>query len=245
MTLAILSALADEQRGLLDALRQSVRVSHAKRDVWRGRWHGQEVVLALSGIGKVAAASTACSLIETFGVTELVFTGVAGGLASGVQVGDAVIGQTFLQHDLDARPLYERYEIPLYGRQTFDADAVLSQQLRQAIEQAACDLPETFSIHEGLIISGDQFISDAAVCARLREDVRAAGQEPLAVEMEGAAVAQVCFDHEVAFAAVRTISDRADDNAHLDFSKFVKTVAGPRATAILAQLLALRQQRSG
>jgi adenosylhomocysteine nucleosidase len=245
MTLAILSALADEQRGLLDALSQPVRVCHAKRDFWRGHWHGQEVVLALSGIGKVAAASTACTLIETFGVTDMVFTGVAGGLASGVAVGDVVIGRHFLQHDLDARPLYERFEVPLYGRTTFEGDAALSQQLREAVALAARDVPSAFAMHEGLIVSGDQFIADGAVAARLVADIQATGMEPLAVEMEGAAVAQVCFDHAVAFAAVRTISDRADDSAHLDFSKFVKAVAGPRATAILAHLLALRQPLSG
>lgn len=245
MTLAILSALPDEQRGLRDALTQGFKVHQARRDFWCGQWHGQDVVLALSGIGKVAAASTACTLIESFGVKELVFTGVAGGLAAGVAVGDVVLGRSFLQHDLDASPLYARYEVPLYGCKTFVAHAGLSGLLRLAVEKAVADAEPAFALHEGLIVSGDQFVSDAARSASLVKDLQRAGFDPLAVEMEGAAVAQVCFDHDVAFAAVRTISDRADDSAGRDFSSFVKAVAGPRATLMLGHFLALRQQRSG
>jgi adenosylhomocysteine nucleosidase len=80
-------------------------------------------------------------------------------------------------------------------------------------------------VHEGLIASGDRFVSGDQEVATLLAALQLAGHHPLAVEMEGAAVAQVCHDHGVAFAAVRTISDRADDTAHLDFPQFIDDVA--------------------
>jgi len=89
----------------------------------------------------------------------------------------------------------------------------------------------------GLVASGDQFVSRAEDAARLRADLQAAGHDTLAVEMEGAAVAQVCFDYGVPFAAMRTISDRADDKAHVDFSAFIQQVASPYALAIVQEFM--------
>ncbi len=118
---AILSALAEEQQGLLDLLQQPRKTTHASRDFWQGVLHGQPVVLALSKIGKVAAATTATALIERFGVGRMVFTGVAGGLGAGVRVGDVVVATDFLQHDLDVSPLFPRYEVPFTARPAFPA----------------------------------------------------------------------------------------------------------------------------
>ena len=94
-------------------------------------------------------------------------------------------------------------------------------------------------MHAGLIASGDRFVSGSAELRGLQQRLLAGGHAPLAVEMEGAAVAQVCFDYGVPFAAVRTISDRADDDAHVDFPRFVREVASPYACAILAGLMPL------
>ena len=88
---AILSALAEEQHGLIELLQQPRQVLHAGREFWLGDLHGQPVVLAVSKIGKVAAAATATALIERFAVRQIVFTGVAGGMAEGVNVGDVVV----------------------------------------------------------------------------------------------------------------------------------------------------------
>ena len=85
--------------------------------------------------------------------------------------------------------------------------------------------------------SGDRFITCAQVSRALREPLLAAGHDVLAVEMEGAAVAQVCLDYAVPFAAVRTISDRADDDAHVDFPVFIQNVASRYADHIVRQLL--------
>jgi adenosylhomocysteine nucleosidase len=187
------------------------------------------VVAVLSRIGKVAAATTAALLIERFKVDRIVFTGVAGGLAPGVQRGDVVIADAFLQHDLDASPIFPKYEVPLYGTDRFATDSQLTGELDAAVRRA---LPGT-RVHRGLIVSGDRFVSTTAESVNLQ----AALPDALAVEMEGAAIAQVCHDCRVPFAAVRTISDRSDDEAHGDFVTFIREVASRHSAAIVQALL--------
>jgi adenosylhomocysteine nucleosidase len=276
---AILSALLEEQRGLMELLEQPYKVRHAGRDFWCGTLHGQRVVLALSKIGKVAAATTATTLIERFGVQRIVFTGVAGGLGAAVNVGDVVVASDFLQHDMNAAPLFARYEVPLYGKTRFDGDAALTDLLFNAActalrargQAAGADeaasaagtasadsggvraraisgaqsgqqpcamlrFPEA-RVHQGLIASGDRFVCGADESRLLKDALNDAGHAVLAVEMEGAAVAQVCLDYGVPFAAVRTISDRADDSAHVDFPRFVDEVASRYAHLIIERLL--------
>ncbi len=200
-------------------------------------FHGQEVVLALSGIGKVAAATTTAVLMERFAIQRLVFTGVAGGLAPHVRVGDVVVATQFVQHDMDVRPLFTRWQVPGYAAPHFDCDAQLTQALAHAAAQcisAAQAVAVAFAwqamrhkLHHGLIASGDQFIVAANTSQRIHSELQAAGYPVLAVEMEGAAIAQTCADYGLPFAAVRTISDRADDSAHLDFPSFVQSGGQP------------------
>ena len=243
MTLtAVLSALSEEQRGLIELLEHPSKVTYASRDFWQGQLHGQPVVLALSKVGKVAAATTTTVLIERFSVQRVVFTGVAGGLKSGVNVGDVVVGQSFVQHDLDASPTFPRYEVPLYNKTRFDADAALTAALLKASQDALLEpkLQHAYpvaKVHLGLIASGDRFVSGAAESSALRTALLAAGHDVLAVEMEGAAVAQVCYDYGVPFSVVRTISDRADDAAHVDFPSFIDQVASQYALAIVETFL--------
>ena len=241
---AILSALAEEQQGLIEQLADAQLVRRAGRDFWLGSLHGQHVVLALSRIGKVAAASTATTLIEAFGAQRIVFTGVAGGLGTDVHIGDLVVASGFVQHDMNAAPLFPRFEIPLYGQATFDCDASLSGLLIQACSQSL-DHPTRAAtqrrpvLHRGLIVSGDQFVATTQSAAAIQGALRDAGMEPLAVEMEGAAVAQVCHDYGIAFAAVRTISDRSDEESATSFQHFVTHVASHYARAIVGRLLPL------
>ena len=238
---AILSALFQEQHGLIALLQRPCKVTHAGRDFWHGHLHGQPVVLGLSKIGKVAAATTSAALIERFGVSRIVFTGVAGGLGVGVNVGDVVVATDFVQHDMDASPLFARFEVPLYGQTRFVSDAALSARLLQAAAAAlasATGVPGA-RVHQGLIASGDRFVSGADESVALRAALARAGHAVLAVEMEGAAVAQVCHDYGIPFAAVRTISDRADDSAHVDFPSFVDQVASRYARAMIEKFLRL------
>lgn len=239
MTTAILSALPEEQAGLAAALQQARRSIHAGRTFWQGRLHGHDVVLALSGIGKVAAATTATALIERFGAARIVFTGVAGGVGDGVQVGDVVVASDYLQHDMDASPLFPRWELPGYGRARLACDAQLTARLGAAVDACLLQMGAPAGgtaaprRHTGLVASGDLFVSTASAALALRDVLRAADHDVLAVEMEGAAVAQVCADYGIAFGAVRTVSDRADDTAHVDFARFVESVASRYADHIV------------
>lgn len=245
MTTAILSALPQEQSGLIGLLGHPRKLTHAGRDFWQGELHGRPVVLALSKIGKVAAATTAAALIERFNVARILFTGVAGGLAPQVQVGDVVVATDFLQHDLDVSPLFPCYEVPFYGKARFESDSHLTAVLRAAVAEALASPHMTQAIgqfadarvHLGLLASGDRFISASADALALHGALVAAGHAVLAVEMEGAAVAQVCHDYAIPFAAMRTISDRADDSAHIDFPSFVETVASRYARMIIERFL--------
>lgn len=249
--MAIVSALAQEQRGLIGQLQNPRKRVHAGRDFWLGELYGVPVVLALSRIGKVAAATTATALIAHFDVRQIVFTGVAGGLAATVNVGDVIVATHFMQHDLDASPLFPRYEVPLYEKTRFDCDSQLTDLLFRAACAALADranadravgAAHSFAqarVHRGLMASGDRFVCGAEESGRLKDSLAGAGHAVLAVEMEGAAVAQVCLDYGVPFAAVRTVSDRADDSAHLDFPGFIDEVAGRYAQEIISRFLDL------
>jgi adenosylhomocysteine nucleosidase len=230
MTLAIVAAMHQELAAVLALMPCERKQMAAGREFWLGGLHGQQVVIVLSRIGKVAAATTATALIERFGVDRIVFTGVAGGLAPGVERGDVVVADSFLQHDLDASPIFPRHEVPLYGKSRFATDVALSDRLAAAVRQA---LPSA-KLHRGLVISGDRFVSTSQESRALQQAL----PDALAVEMEGAAIAQVCHDYGVAYAAVRTISDRADDEATGDFLQFIEAVASRQSAAIVQALLA-------
>lgn len=265
MTLGIVSAMHEELSAVLARV-QAQPVQWAGRTFWQGHWHGVPVVAVLSRIGKVAAATTVTTLIHRFEVGQVVMTGVAGGLAVPVQVGDVVVADAFMQHDLDASPLFPRYEVPLTGMSRFGVDARLSAWLMQAAQAAlsqahwqaalgeltaragggrsgagdnlgvlggAGATPALPRLHTGLVASGDRFVSGAEESRTLR----LALPDVLAVEMEGAAMAQVCHDHGVPFAGVRLISDRADDTAPVDFMRFIRDVAAPVSAAIMQGLV--------
>jgi adenosylhomocysteine nucleosidase len=225
--IAIVSAMREELRALLADLAEPRGERVAGRDFHFGAIGGRPVVLVLSGIGKVAAATTTALLLDRFEIDALLFTGVAGGLARGVQVGDIVLARELLQHDLDVSPIFPRYEVPLTGRSRFAADAALTQALAQGCAG--------LRVHEGLVVSGDRFVSTARESAALR----AALPDALAVEMEGAAVAQVCADFARPFAVLRTVSDRADDSAHADFGRFVEEVAADVTHRVVMRALAV------
>lgn len=242
MTLAIVSAMREEWAALRAALADARVQSAGGRSVVQGRLAGRDVVLALCGIGKVAAATTATLLIDRFGARTLLFTGVAGGLGREVRVGDVVVADALLQHDMDASPLFPRWEVPLTGRARFATCDRWRDALNVACDAVLADPPAALGAlglgpprrHQGLVISGDRFVATSAESAALR----AALPDALAVEMEGAAIAQVCADFGCSLAVLRTISDRADDQAHTDFGRFVAEVAAEYARDIVLHALA-------
>jgi adenosylhomocysteine nucleosidase len=244
--IALVSAMHEELAEVLARMPDEQKTVVAGREFWVGHWYGHDVVAVLSRIGKVAAATTATVLLERFGVNRIVFTGVAGGLSPQVNVGDVVIAREFIQHDMDASPLFPRHEVPLTGITRFPADAFLSHALAVAaplaLQDMCASLPQSewlnldlakAQVHQGLIASGDRFVSQTVES----QDLQQALPEALAVEMECAAMAQVCHDYGVPLAAVRLISDRADDAAHVDFQRFIQSIASRYSVAVLDRLL--------
>jgi adenosylhomocysteine nucleosidase len=243
--LGVLAALPQELGDLIDAMRAegTMRtVTLGRRDYHTGTVHGASCVVTLARVGKVAAAASASALIHAFGVGEIIFTGVAGGVGRGVRVGDIVVADALMQHDLDASPLFPRYEVPLLGRARFEADTLLADRLAAACERFVADegaaLAERFRlggvrVHRGMIVSGDRFVSSEAEVRALADALPSA----LAVEMEGAAIAQVCYEHDMPCAVVRTISDTADDHAHASFKSFLTDIAGSYSSGILRRFL--------
>ena len=236
---AIIAAIPQELAGVLAAVPDAQQHTLGGRQFWLGRWHAHELVLATSGMGKVAAGATTALLAAHFGVQRVLLAGTAGALDAGLNVGDAVAARAFVQHDMDASPLFPRHEVPLTGRSRFDTDAPLASALVQAARAALPTLDdgglglEAPRVHEGLVLTGDRFVSSHAERAALK----AALPDALAAEMEGAAIAQVCSDFGLPFAALRIISDKADASALLDFNRFLESVASRRIHAVLDALL--------
>jgi len=172
--LGVLAALPQELGDLIEAMRAEGgmrTVTLGKRDYHIGTAYGVPCVVTLARVGKVAAAASASALIHVFGVASMVFTGVAGGLGAGVRVGDIVVADALLQHDMDASPLFPRYEVPLLERAHFPAHAPLADALEAAcvrfVSEEAHALAERFAfdaprVHRGLIVSGDRFVSSTS-----------------------------------------------------------------------------------
>lgn len=252
MTLGIVAALHEEIADLLAEMAPGARIERVgMRDYHVGTLHGQDCVVVLARIGKVAAAATTAALIHRFDVRQVIFTGVAGGLARGLSVGDVVIADSLAQHDMDASPLFPRFEIPLLGRASFEAEPALRDALAQAARdwlaeeldtQVSAGLRDELRmtaprVHVGQIVSGDRFVSSADEVRQLCDVL----PQALAVEMEGAALAQVCHEYGVPFAVMRTVSDAADDSAHVDFPRFLRDVASHYSHGILRRFLIARR----
>ena len=240
MKIGIISAMREEMDELLNEL-QNVTITHkGKRDYYQGILFDKEVVLVFSRWGKVASAVTTTQLINDFDLSEIIFTGVAGALNHDLNIGDIVIGKYLFQHDMDASPIYPKFEIPLLHKTDFEPTK--NQQLIIATEKFLANFNQliptekakNFNIIapkmiEGTILSGDQFISSKEKIIALLKDLPQAD----CVEMEGAAIAQVCYEYDIPFSIIRIISDKAMDNSHIDFQKFADEIASHYALSIL------------
>ena len=243
-----MSATHEELASIVSSLAGATTQEPGRRHYHRGRLAGTEVVAVFSRWGKVAAAATAAHLITSFAATRIVFSGVAGAVRPDLAIGDVVVGAALLQHDMDATPLYPRYEVPLLGKALFAPDTSLRAQLSAAAQAfLACDVSSAvppaelshFNIRapkviEGVIASGDKFFASGADLARLRRQL----PDAACVEMEGAAVAQVCEEYSVPFGIVRTISDSADEDSVHDFPRFSREIAGRYSLGVVLRFLA-------
>jgi adenosylhomocysteine nucleosidase len=208
-----------------------------------GSLYGQETTLVFSRWGKVAAAITATTLINQFNVDFVLFTGVAGAVSADLNIGDVVISDNLYQHDLDARPIFPQYQIPLTDIQLFKplknhtslAKTAATNYLNKITEDISECVLNKFSIAnpkaiKGTIATGDQFIENAATHPNM---LFSPDQKADAVEMEGASVAQVCQDFGKHYVVIRTISDKADHSATVDFQAFISEVSNHYSRGIV------------
>jgi|TARA_B110000967_G_C18886155_1_gene564099 adenosylhomocysteine nucleosidase len=238
--IGIISAMREEINALFDQLQDVSKIYKGKRTYYSGVLYGKNVVLVFSRWGKVAAAATTTQLINDYEIDEIIFTGVAGSIHSDLDIGDIVIGRNLYQHDMDASPLFNKFEIPII-KKTFietttnlnliDSTRLFLNNYSDYIDNT---LAITFNIStpkvvHGDIASGDQFISSISKVKQLNKEIPTA----ICVEMEGAAVAQVCYEYEVPFSIIRIISDKADDNSSIDFPLFAYRVASKYPLGIL------------
>lgn len=243
--IGIIAAMPEEIALLDQEMLNKASVEIARRTFHTGNLFGIDSIAVVARIGKVAAAVTATTLIERWQVDAIIFVGCAGAIASQLTVGDIVVAEQLIQHDLDASPLWPKFTAPLLEMDAFPTHPQLKQLALQSSHQfLQTDFltidPKirtqfnitTPRIYTGLIGSGDQFIHSAAKRRQLQQEL----PELLCVEMEGAAIAQVCYEYRAPFIVIRTISDQADGSADIDFSQFNAQVACHYSRGIIYHL---------
>ncbi len=244
MRIGIMSAMTEEIQSLIDSVESPEITTLGNREYYQGDLWGHDTVLVFSRWGKVASASTVATLILKYNVDLILFTGVAGAIDQSLNIGDVVVGDDFYQHDMDGRPLIKQFEIPLTGNSFFTSCQETSLKLKKAAESFLSSdeiseaIKKQFDISSpkvviGNIASGDKFISSIDDSNFIKECL----PKVMCVEMEGAAVAQVCSEYNIPFGIVRTISDAADHTADLDFLEFAKEVANKYSIGIIKSFL--------
>jgi adenosylhomocysteine nucleosidase len=206
---ALIAALEEEARAV--ALRLAPAATRSPRlSIWDGVIEDTPVVLAVSGVGKVAAALATQFVCDAFRARCVITFGLAGATDSERQTGQLIVATGAVQHDMDARPLtVAKGVIPSLGEAVLAADPKLSENLRRAAEQVVED-PRVVS--SGLVLTGDQIVTSRAVRDKLLRDF----PEGSCFDMETAAIAQVAHQNDIPWGAVRMTSDSADESFNLD-----------------------------
>lgn len=233
--IAIIGAMQVEIDQIIANLENPLTMDYADITVHRGLLHGAPVVVMRSGVGKVSAAMCTQSLIDHFSPEMVINTGIGGSLDASLNIGDIVVSSDLVQHDVDVTALgYEPGVIPQLGGEgrgmfNFEADENLRDALLRAAEQVAPEITAA----SGRIASGDQFI---AAPDQRKKIVDTFGAR--CCEMEGAAIAQVCWRNGLPFVVARVISDKADGSADMDYPTFEEQAAH-RCAAIVSRAIEL------
>ena len=226
--IGIIGAMAQEVNILAGQLEGAERYEHAGFVFYTGTRHGLEIIVLQSGIGKVNAAVGTAILLERHQPDAIINTGSAGGFASDLAIGDVIISDEVRHHDVDAVVFgYELGQVPGMPA-AYQAD----KQLRDIARNAIASLGEV-NVREGLIATGDAFMADPVRVATTREQF----PTMLAVEMEGAAIAQTCHLYGCPFVVIRALSDipGGGDN-HLSFEQFLD-IAADHSSRMVDQML--------
>ncbi|NEW05418.1 5'-methylthioadenosine/adenosylhomocysteine nucleosidase [Paenibacillus sp. SYP-B3998] len=209
--IALIGAMNEEIELLLSHMQNVSETIRAGITFREGVYFGKEVVVCRTGVGKVNAAVTTQILIDHFRVEAIIFTGVAGALDPELNIGDIVVSSECVQHDMDVTALgFPRGVIPYEAKSNFEADNKL-------VELAIASGERLFAgkVKQGRVLSGDQFVANREVVAQLHQELGG-----VCVEMEGASVAQVSSMHGIPFVIIRSMSDKADGSAHVNFAEF-------------------------
>ena len=226
MKFGIIAAMEEELKTLLLALENKKEVVVLGKTYYEGRIGQHEVVLVQSGIGKVLSAMSVTILAETFEVDAIINTGSAGAVSEGLAIGDVVIADRLVYHDVDVTAFGYAYGQMAGQELYFLADSDLMAKLQAVLAQ------EGQECHRGLIATGDSFIADPDRVAAIKHHF----PEVLAVEMEGAAIAQAAQAAGKPFLVIRAMSDTAQGDANITFDEFILE-AGKRSAQTLLALL--------
>jgi len=220
--------MPEELGTILDNLKNLEEKNFGDLKIYSGEWKNSGsnkifITCAWSGWGKVSAARATTrisSCIYQKKIDCLLFTGVAGGAQKGIKGWDVVIADSIIQYDMDARPLFEKFEIPALKNKILTPSGYWLNLLFDSIEDYKKNqsLTSFGELHKGLIGTGDQFVSDKSFLKELTDQI----PDLLAVEMEGAAFAQVACQEKINWIILRVISDSADESADIDFNKFIE-----------------------
>lgn len=222
--IGIIGAMEPEVALLIDSMDLEYTKTIADMKYHVGKIGDQDVVVVQCGMGKVNAGICAQTLISEFKVGSVINTGVGGALDERLTWNDFVISTDALQHDFDVEPIgFKKGEIPFTGKISFEADEKLIEEAVTAVKKAA----PLVNVYEGRICSGDQFISSTE-----QKDEIVSNFGGMCCEMEGGAIAQVCYLNHVPFVIIRTISDKADGTGPDDYDQFMEQAAKRSAMVV-------------
>lgn len=227
MTIGIIAAMAEELEILLKDLTLEEKVEKANMTFHKGTLYGKDVVAVVCGIGKVNSAICTQILVSEYKIDKAINVGVAGGIGKEIYPGDIVVAENLVQHDMDTTAFGDKMgQIPRLDTFDFKCDKEMVDLAKKACEE----IPELNSFI-GRIASGDQFIANIEKIQWLDEEFGA-----ISCEMEGASIAQVCYLNSIPFVVIRSISDNANNGAHMDYQNFIP-IAVKNSTRILKQML--------
>ncbi|HGD1023278.1 TPA: 5'-methylthioadenosine/adenosylhomocysteine nucleosidase [Streptococcus agalactiae] len=226
MKIGIIAAMEEELKLLVENLEDKSQETVLSNVYYSGRYGEHELVLVQSGVGKVMSAMSVAILVESFKVDAIINTGSAGAVATGLNVGDVVVADTLVYHDVDLTAF--GYD---YGQMSMQPLYFHSDKTFVSTFEAVLSKEEMIS-KVGLIATGDSFIAGQEKIDVIK------GHFPhvLAVEMEGAAIAQAAQATGKPFVVVRAMSDTAAHDANITFDEFI-IEAGKRSAQVLMAFL--------
>jgi len=224
----IIGAMELEVEKLIDAMTDKKVTEYAKRTFYEGKLNGTNVVLARCGVGKVNAALTVQMMVDKFGITEIINTGVAGSLNEKIDIGDIVLATGAVYHDMEAVAFgYERGQVPQMDIFEFPT----SKELQDKAEAACKAVNSDVKVFRGRVASGDQFIADKTTKDNIKKWF-----DPMCCEMEGCAMAHAAYLNGIDCLIIRAISDKADDSAEMDYPTFERKAAEHCAKMVLEMM---------